>query len=90
METSSDGTFTSFYIVATDISYSLETRKKTRARTHTHTKVRAADVCLRWRNVFLIFISGFGSQSWHLVTVMEQSIRDTAYEGIKGGGAGGG
>lgn len=36
--------------------------------------------------MFLIFISGFGSQSWHLVTVMEQSIRDTLYKRIKGKG----
>lgn len=39
--------------------------------------------------MFLIFISGFGSQSWHPVTVMEQSITDTLYKGIKGKGRGG-
>lgn len=53
-------------------------------QTHPSTKVRPADVFLRWWNVFLIFISGFGSQSWHLVTVMEQSISDKVYKGIKG------
>lgn len=53
-------------------------------QTHPSTKVRPADVFLRWWNVFLIFISGFGSQSWHLVTVMEQSISDRVYKGIKG------
>lgn len=36
--------------------------------------------------MFLVFISGFGTQSRHLVTVMEQSISARLYKGLEGGG----
>lgn len=41
-----------------------------------------AEVFLRQWNVFLVFISGFGTQSGHLVTVMEQSISARSYRGM--------
>lgn len=58
------------------------------AYTHTKTHLQRpdqAEVFIKQRNVFLVFISGFGTQSGHLVTVMEQSISARLYRGGVGG-----